>query len=306
MQNGLTSRRSGWLFKDFPAFEGDRPERGRSGWRTALGILGAVAAGVIVGLALGLAIAATGGLAVVVIAAKIGVKAATAAKAVNAVAIGAGVGAGLRTASAGLPAALNEEGFGASFNESMVVGDGYLRAAFWISLPSSIYSAGLLLQGGIRAFNSLFASGGRQLATRSANGMNIVNSGGRAASAVLTPAQAEALIRDWVLTGSLLYAITGNGGGSGNMVGQNGTQTSSTTTGRNGRTERIDVENPNPGQRPGQIHYHEPNGTKWMYDINSGRFVDAAENLAPPRIQRVLNEPWAQRAIERALQYLGL
>lgn len=32
------------------------------------------------------------------------------------------------------------------------------------------------------------------------------------------------------------------------------------------KTERIDIENPAPGERPGQIHYHEPiirNGI-WM------------------------------------------
>src|SRR5699024_10206293 len=43
------------------------------------------------------------------------------------------------------------------------------------------------------------------------------------------------------------------------MLGKNGTQVSSKTTWKNGKTERIDVENPSPRKRPGQIHYHDVN-----------------------------------------------
>ncbi|WP_192903101.1 hypothetical protein [Photorhabdus khanii] len=30
--------------------------------------------------------------------------------------------------------------------------------------------------------------------------------------------------------------------------------------------ERIDVENPNPGQRAGQLHYQDNQGNKYYYD----------------------------------------
>lgn len=50
-------------------------------------------------------------------------------------------------------------------------------------------------------------------------------------------------------------------------LGKNGTQFESKTTWQNGKTERIDVKNPASGERPGQIHYHEPNNTKWYFDI---------------------------------------
>ncbi|MBQ3783293.1 MAG: hypothetical protein II838_07620 [Lachnospiraceae bacterium] len=57
-------------------------------------------------------------------------------------------------------------------------------------------------------------------------------------------------------------------------IGENGTQTSSTTTGQNGKIERIDVENPSPGKRNGNIHYHEPNNRKWYYDFGLDKFID--------------------------------
>ena len=50
---------------------------------------------------------------------------------------------------------------------------------------------------------------------------------------------------------------------SDHLVGENGAQTSSKTTWQNGKTERIDVENPAPGERPGQIHYHDSDNNKW-------------------------------------------
>lgn len=40
------------------------------------------------------------------------------------------------------------------------------------------------------------------------------------------------------------------------------------------KTERIDIENPAPGERPGQIHYHEPNNTKWYLDVNEMKFYN--------------------------------
>ena len=63
-----------------------------------------------------------------------------------------------------------------------------------------------------------------------------------------------------------------NGYGEKSKIGENGTQTSSTTTWQEGKTERIDVENPSLGIRDGQIHYHDANNKKYMYDIEKGTF----------------------------------
>ena len=90
-------------------------------------------------------------------------------------------------------------------------------------------------------------------------------------------------------------------------VGENGTKTNgSKTTGRNGKTERVDVENLDPGQRDGNLHYHESNNTKWRYDTGSGKFIDPTTGKpAPRRIQNKLKEPWVKKAIDKALEILG-
>lgn len=91
------------------------------------------------------------------------------------------------------------------------------------------------------------------------------------------------------------------------MLGENGIQVSgSKTTGQNGKTERVDVENPAPGKRPGDVHYHEPNNTKWRYDMDSGKLVDPSTGeLAPPIVQKVLESSWFQKAIDKAIDILG-
>ena len=90
-------------------------------------------------------------------------------------------------------------------------------------------------------------------------------------------------------------------------VGKDGVKIpGSKTTGQNGKTERVDIENPNPGKGDGNVHYHEPNNTKWEYDIKTGKILDPdTGKMAPPRVQRVTKEPWFQKAIEKALKYLG-
>lgn len=51
------------------------------------------------------------------------------------------------------------------------------------------------------------------------------------------------------------------------MFGSKGTQvTSKTVWKQKGSQARIYVENPNPRQRPGQIHYQDANGTKYLFD----------------------------------------
>jgi len=82
-----------------------------------------------------------------------------------------------------------------------------------------------------------------------------------------------------------------------------GVRTASTTLhNRNGI--RIDVENPNPGARPGQIHVHS--GTsKYIFDTHTGSFRTTSGQLAPKNIQSLLNDPTIMRAIEKGLTYLG-
>jgi len=90
------------------------------------------------------------------------------------------------------------------------------------------------------------------------------------------------------------------------IIGEKGTQTTSTTTGKNGPTERVDVENPAPGRRPGNVHYHESDNTKWYYDLNEKMLVDQiVDKIAPPRVQKVMDTNWFRKALEKALKILG-
>ena len=93
---------------------------------------------------------------------------------------------------------------------------------------------------------------------------------------------------------------------SGHMLGENGTQTNNTTTGWNVKKERVDVENPVPGRGEGNVHYHEPDNTKWRYDVKLKKLVHRkTKELAPPRVQKVLKEEWFQKALKKALKILG-
>jgi Putative T7SS secretion signal domain len=70
--------------------------------------------------------------------------------------------------------------------------------------------------------------------------------------------------------------ITGDGG---EMIGSKGTQLTSKTMWRQG-SYRIDVENPNPGQRPGQIHFQDKvTRTKYMYNFETGEFDGMPNSL---------------------------
>lgn len=84
-------------------------------------------------------------------------------------------------------------------------------------------------------------------------------------------------------------------------IGENGTQTPSNTTWRGKGKERIDVENPNPGQRDGQIHYHEPNNSKHMYDIANRTFSNSTG-----RIEELLRTKSFINGLKKAFKYLGL
>lgn len=90
------------------------------------------------------------------------------------------------------------------------------------------------------------------------------------------------------------------------MLGENGTQFESKTVWQKGKTERIDVENPAPGERPGQIHYHEADNTKWYFDVDEKLFYNQKTGeLAPKRIQDLLKDKDVIKAINKALKFLG-
>ena len=61
---------------------------------------------------------------------------------------------------------------------------------------------------------------------------------------------------------------------------------------------RVDVENPAPDRRPGQVHL-QIGREEYIYDPATQSFKNA-----PPRIQRLLEREDIQRAIEKGLRYL--
>lgn len=87
------------------------------------------------------------------------------------------------------------------------------------------------------------------------------------------------------------------------MPGANGAQFNSKTLlniERNG-SKRIDVENPAPGVRPGQIHYQTPN-SKHIYDFVSGRFA----NMSNTAHKALMRTPGVAGAIKKGLRFLGM
>jgi len=93
---------------------------------------------------------------------------------------------------------------------------------------------------------------------------------------------------------------TGKGSGADKMLGEGGTQVTSKTVWKKRGIGRIDVENPNPGQRPGQIHFQDMDNTKYLYDIGTKSFPGA-----PRWVQKLLGDKSFQAGITKALKYLG-
>ena len=89
------------------------------------------------------------------------------------------------------------------------------------------------------------------------------------------------------------------------MLGENGTQTVSKTlydsppNAKN--TIRIDVENPNPGVRAGQLHLQHSGG-KSIYDFATGEFPDLPNSI----LKQISNNPGVLRAIQTGAKYLGV
>jgi hypothetical protein len=156
--------------------------------------------------------------------------------------------------------------------------------------------------------------------------------------AILSPKNAKAAAQYWadrqVATGNPLYGVPGalaaawaehpdevgmilsmgRGGNRGRvdklgeigstelpMLGANGTRTASTTIWKGVGKERIDVENPNPGQRPGQLHYQDNAGNKYLYDPKTNSFPDA-----PNAVNRLLENQKFMQALDKGMKrYLG-
>ncbi len=120
------------------------------------------------------------------------------------------------------------------------------------------------------------------------------------AGALVTPAGDPRLI-DQIFTpvgdavkGLVDYVTT-------SMLGENGPQVASKTIWKGDGKERIDVENPNPGQRPGQIHYQDNAGNKYLYDPTTNTFPDA-----PNSVTKLLSDPGFNAAIQKGFdKYLG-
>ena len=81
------------------------------------------------------------------------------------------------------------------------------------------------------------------------------------------------------------------------------------TTGR--RIWHLDVENPSPGQRPGQLHLQykvKGRTVRHMYDFNTGQFLPSRTGDQVPRWmeKEIMNEPQVATALLRAREELGL
>jgi Pretoxin HINT domain len=86
------------------------------------------------------------------------------------------------------------------------------------------------------------------------------------------------------------------------MLGENGTQVTSKTLTPGNRGYRIDVENPAPGVRPGQLHLQDAAGGKYLYNFETGEFEGIPNSLA----KAIANDPAVARAIAKGAVYLGL
>ncbi|HWO67781.1 MAG TPA: RHS repeat-associated core domain-containing protein, partial [Umezawaea sp.] len=107
------------------------------------------------------------------------------------------------------------------------------------------------------------------------------------------------------IAGAAAYAAANSSSGGSKptqMIGQNGTRTTSTTTYNKG-PYRIDVENPNPGGRPGQMHFQDQSGRipKCQYDFETGDF----EGIPPKVLKELAKDPAFQRGVQKGLNILG-
>ena len=90
------------------------------------------------------------------------------------------------------------------------------------------------------------------------------------------------------------------------MLGEGGTQIDSKTLVSRENFYSIDVENPDPGGRPGQLHVHDnskvSHGPKYLYDFETGKFEGAPAGLA----RQLAKDPKVATAIIMAKNILGV
>ncbi|MBN9105028.1 MAG: hypothetical protein J0I14_08495 [Propionibacteriaceae bacterium] len=86
------------------------------------------------------------------------------------------------------------------------------------------------------------------------------------------------------------------------MLGAKGTQTKSSTMTGPRSPYRIDVEKPAPGQRPGQMHLHTPDGVKYQYDFTTGEWKGLPASIA----KKIANNPEIIGAIAKGARFLGV
>ncbi|GAB2948280.1 VENN motif pre-toxin domain-containing protein [Hafnia psychrotolerans] len=88
---------------------------------------------------------------------------------------------------------------------------------------------------------------------------------------------------------------------NGQMLGANGVRVDSKTIWKGKGQERIDVENPAPGKRTGQLHYQDNKGNKYYYDPITQSFPDA-----PKSVNAQLKNSAFKNAVEKGMsKYLG-
>ncbi|MFZ2421411.1 MAG: hypothetical protein WA029_09725 [Anaerolineae bacterium] len=109
------------------------------------------------------------------------------------------------------------------------------------------------------------------------------------------------------MLGNLLMATTQNKQGP--MLGASGPGFPSKTLFK-GEKGRLDVENPAPGKRPGQIHFQEwgEKGGKWYYDPMTKTFLsDKATGALPPAwlLKLIKEDEGFLGAMEKGMRYLG-
>jgi Pre-toxin TG len=85
------------------------------------------------------------------------------------------------------------------------------------------------------------------------------------------------------------------------MLGAGGTKTTSTTLLETNKFH-IDVENPAPGVRPGQLHLQDYSGNKYLYNFETGEFEGLPRSLA----KQIAKDPRVGRAIAKGRTYLGI
>ncbi|MCW0190082.1 MAG: hypothetical protein OJJ55_02195 [Rhodococcus sp.] len=94
---------------------------------------------------------------------------------------------------------------------------------------------------------------------------------------------------------------------NGEMLGQSGTQLpgSRTMTDKippNGPYYRIDIENPAPGVRAGQMHLQDDRGGKYYYNFNTQEFEGAPQSL----IKKIQGDNAYQNALNKGARFLGV